>query len=200
MIFDLSQKVFASENYPTHPNASHYKVKDMNAGDKYNLTCFSMCAHNGTHVDAPHHFIKDGKSIDQMPLESFMGWSYVVEHQGDLTKEDAQNLLNQAHNTKRLLIKGDAVVTLEAAEVFADADLVLLGNESCSVGPVNAPMAVHLVLLKKEITLLENIRLSHVPEGKYWLNAIPLALEGSDGSPCRAVLITPDEFTQGTSL
>ena len=91
-------------------------------------------------------------------------------------------------------------MTLEAAEVFADANLILVGNESCSVGPVHAPMAVHLVLLKKEITLLENIRLSHVPEGRYWLNAIPLALEGSDGSPCRAVLITPDEFTQGTSL
>ena len=200
MIYDISQKVFASENYPTHPSASHTKVKDMNQGDKYNLTCFTMCAHNGTHVDAPNHFIKDGKSIEQMPLSCFMGWCTVVEHQGDVTKEDALKFLTQSKNTKRLLIKGDAVVTLEAAEVFAESDLILVGNESSSVGPVHAPMAVHLVLLRKEITLLENIRLADVPEGTYWLNAIPLALEGSDGSPCRAVLMTADEFMEGSTL
>ena len=200
MIYDISQHVFASENYPTHPSANHYKVKDMNTGDKYNLTCFTMCAHNGTHVDAPNHFIKDGKSIEQMSLSCFMGWCTVVKHQGDVTKEDALHFVTQSKNTKRLLIKGDAVVTLEAAEVFAESDLILVGNESSSVGPVNAPMAVHLVLLKKEITLLENIRLAEVPEGIYWLNAIPLALEGSDGSPCRAVLLTADEFLEGSTL
>ena len=90
---------------------------------------------------------------------------------------------------KRILIKGDAEVSLEAAKVFASSDVLLLGNESQTIGPQNAPMAVHLVLLSANVILLEGIRLSEVPEGVYFLNAAPLNLSGADGSPCRAVLI-----------
>ena len=91
---------------------------------------------------------------------------------------------------KRILIKGDAEVSLDAAKVFASAKILLLGNESQTVGPQDAPMEVHLVLLGADVILLEGIRLSEVPEGVYFLNAAPLNLSGSDGSPCRAVLIT----------
>ena len=80
-------------------------------------------------------------------------------------------------------------MSLEAAKVFAASDILLLGNESMTVGPENAPMAVHLTLLGADVILLEGIRLSEVPEGIYFLNAAPLNLSGADGSPCRAVLI-----------
>lgn len=66
---------------------------------------------------------------------------------------------------------------------------MLLGNESQTVGPENAPMEVHLLLLGANVVLLEGIRLSEVSEGVYFLNAAPLNLSGADGSPCRAVLI-----------
>ena len=81
---------------------------------------------------------------------------------------------------------------MEAAEVFAEADILLLGNESQTVGPKDAPMAVHKVLLGKGVVLLEGIRLSEVSEGIYFLNSAPLNLSGADGSPCRAVLIDFD--------
>ena len=68
----------------------------------------------------------------------------------------------------------------------------MLGNESQSVGPEDAPMEVHVILLSAEVVLLEGIRLSEVPEGVYFLNAAPLNLAGSDGSPCRAILIAND--------
>ena len=74
--------------------------------------------------------------------------------------------------------------------MFAASDMLLLGNESQTVGPQNAPMAVHLVLLRANVILLEGIRLAHVPEGVYLLNAAPLNLSGSDGAPCRAILLT----------
>ena len=90
---------------------------------------------------------------------------------------------------KRILIKGKAVVSYEAAEVFARAELLLLGNESQTVGPEDAPMAVHLKLLGAGTVLLEGIRLQEVTEGVYYLNAAPLNLGGADGAPCRAILI-----------
>ncbi|MBO4999029.1 MAG: cyclase, partial [Lachnospira sp.] len=88
-----------------------------------------------------------------------------------------------------ILIKGKAVVTLEAAEVFAEAGILLLGNESQTVGPEDAPMQVHLKLLGAEVVLLEGIRLQKVTEGVYILNAAPINLGGADGAPCRAILL-----------
>ena len=73
--------------------------------------------------------------------------------------------------------------------MFARSAVLLVGNESQSVGPEDAPMAVHKALLSKDIVLLEGVRLSEVPEGVYLLSAVPLNIAGAEGSPCRAVLI-----------
>ena len=80
----------------------------------------------------------------------------------------------------------------EAAKVFADRKIKLFGNESQTVGPEDAPMEVHLIMLGAEIVLLEGIRLSDVEEGVYILHAAPLNLGGAEGAPCRATLISPD--------
>ena len=93
---------------------------------------------------------------------------------------------------KRILIKGDAEVSAEAAKVFTESNILLLGNESQTVGPENAPMEVHLILLGAGTVLLEGIRLAEVSEGVYFLNAAPLNLSGADGSPCRAILIAAE--------
>ncbi|MBO7677782.1 MAG: hypothetical protein J6S49_09775, partial [Erysipelotrichaceae bacterium] len=90
---------------------------------------------------------------------------------------------------RRILIAGDVTVTIEAARVFSRAGIVLIGNESQSVGPVDKPAEVHYELLRKDIILLEGIRLQGVNEGAYLLSAAPLKLGGSDGAPCRAILI-----------
>ena len=193
-IYDISQEVFGCQVYPGNPQPEKKEIKSMETGEIYNLTTFSMCAHNGTHIDAPRHFIKDGKAVDEMPLEAFIGMAYVAEHSGIVTENDAAEIIEKAkkHNmeaAKRILLKGDVEVSLEAAKVFASSDVLLLGNEPQTIGPQNAPMAVHLALLSADVVLLEGIRLTDVSEGVYLLNAAPLNLAGSDGSPCRAVLI-----------
>ena len=193
-IYDISQEVFGCQVYPGDPMPEKKELKSMKKGEVYNLTAFSMCAHNGTHIDAPRHFIKDGKTVDEMSLDAFIGMAYVAEHSGVVTDNDATEIIEKAekHNTeaaKRILIKGDVEVSLEAAKVFASSNILLLGNEPQSVGPQNAPMAVHLALLSADVILLEGIRLAEVSEGVYFLNAAPLNLASSDGSPCRAVLI-----------
>ena len=194
-IYDISQEVFSCQVYPNDPVPEKKVLKSMKDGEVYNLTAFSMCAHNGTHIDAPFHFVKDGKTVDKICLEAFVGMAYVAEHRGIVTDVHAAQMIQKAKSqnpeaAKRILIKGDVEVSLEAAKVFASSNILLLGNESQTVGPPNAPMAVHLALLGADVTLLEGIRLSEVPEGVYLLSAAPLNLSGADGSPCRAVLIT----------
>ena len=194
-IYDISQEVFSCEVYPGDPVPEKTALKSMQEGEVYNLTAFSMCAHNGTHIDAPFHFIKDGKTVDEICLEAFLGMTYVAEHHGLVTGNDATEIIEKAKKqnleaSKRILIKGEVEVSLEAAKVFASSDILLLGNEPQTVGPQNAPMAVHLTLLGANVVLLEGIRLGEVYEGVYFLNAVPLNLSGADGSPCRAVLIT----------
>jgi len=188
-IYDISQEVFSCAVYPGDPQPEKQTLCSMVAGDLYNLTSFAMCAHNGTHVDAPFHFFRNGKTVDQMDLSIFVGDCYVARHEGDVTTVDAQEILKKAEGVERILIAGNATVTAEAAEVFATGGIKLLGNEGQTVGPEDAPMQVHLILLRRGIALLEGIVLQDVPEGRYFLSAAPLNLGGVDGAPCRAYLI-----------
>ncbi len=195
-IYDISQEVFSAQVYPGDPAPTRTRLCSMEEGEVYNLTAFSMCAHNGTHIDAPAHFLREGDTVEQIPLSRVVGQAFVVVHEGDVTAADARRMLEVAGNAspaaaKRLLIKGEATVTEEAAGVFATAGLVLLGNESQSVGPMEAPMAVHQCLLSVGAVLLEGIRLEEVPEGEYFLCAAPLCLGGAEGAPCRALLVDP---------
>ena len=197
MIYDITQPLFECEVYPGDSRPEKQILQRIDKGDICNLTGFSMCAHNGTHVDAPFHFINGGQSIDKVNLEKFIGYAYVETHNGNVTAEDAEAILERAQKAKsgaekKILIKGDATVTLEAAKVFAAAKIDLIGNESQTVGPLNEPMAVHLELLGAEVVLLEGIRLGAVPDGVYFLNCAPLNLTDTDGAPCRAVLIDKD--------
>lgn len=193
-IYDISQEVFTSRVYPGDPSPKRNMLESIENGSVYNLTEFSMCAHNGTHIDAPFHFVKNGKTVDEIGLEAFVGSAYVAEHDGIVTADDAAKIIRKAKEkdpraAKRILIKGDVEVSLEAAEMFASSDISLLGNEPQTVGPPNEPRAVHLALLSRDVILLEGICLSKVNEGVYFLNAAPLNLSGADGAPCRAILI-----------
>ena len=188
-IYDISQEVFSCAVYPGDPRPEKQMLYATGAGDLYNLTSFAMCAHNGTHVDAPFHFLHNGKTVDQMDLTHFVGSCFVAWHEGDVTAADAEAILKKSGGPERILIAGKATVTAEAAQVFAAGSLKLLGNEGQTVGPEDAPMQVHLILLRAGIALLEGIVLDEVPEGQYFLSAAPLKLGGADGAPCRAYLI-----------
>lgn len=193
MLYDISQPIFECNVFPGDPKPERKMLCTIESGDLYNLTAFSMCAHNGTHIDAPLHFLKGGKGISEIGLEKLIGKAYVISHEGDISAEDAKKILRIAAKSsegaeKRILIKGKATVGFEAAKVFAEAEIELLGNESQTVGPEDAPMEVHIELLKAEVVLLEGITLSDVPDGAYLLNCAPLNLGVADGAPCRAIL------------
>ena len=191
-IYDISQEVLSCKVYPGDPAPKVEHLVSIDTGDVYNMSALSMCVHNGTHIDAPYHFLNNGNTVEQIPLEYCVGTCFVTHFEGDLTTDDAEQIMLEARKheaSERILIGGNVTVTAEAAKVFANASIKLIGNEGLSIGPVDAPMEVHKILLGAHVVLLEGIILKDVPEGVYFLNAAPLNLQGLDGSPCRAYLI-----------
>ena len=175
MIYDITQELFGSLTYPGDTHPERIAVRRMEEGDLYNLSDIKMCAHNGTHVDAPRHFIRDGKGIDELSLDACVGWCQVCS--------DLEDLL--ASECERVLLRGRKELSFEDVEKILAKNLKLLGVEGQSVG--NAE--VHAALLSREIVLLEGIRLDDVRDGTYFLFAAPLKLAGCEGAPCRAMLL-----------
>ena len=193
-IYDISQEVLGCTVFPGDPSPQRTVMMSIKDGEICNLSELKMCVHNGTHVDAPYHFYDNGKTMDQVDLDKFIGYAYVCAHEGEIKASDAEKMLADAKKidprcAERILVKGKAVMSAEGAKVFAEAGIKLFGNESQTVGPEDGPMEVHLIMLGAEIVLLEGIRLGEAEDGAYLLNAAPLNLAGCDGSPCRAVLI-----------
>lgn len=195
MIYDISQELLGSKVFPGDPVPERTVLRSLAAGDSCNLSFLSLCAHNGTHVDAPFHFIPDGKTIEELPLSLFVGNAFLAQGEGPLSALDAERILERARDAgapERILIGGPVTVTAEAARVFRDGRILLIGNESQTVGPENAPKEVHEILLGAGIILLEGIRVGSLPEGKYFLAAQPINIKGCDGAPVRAILISEE--------
>lgn len=166
-----------------------------------NIGNMSTSSHTGTHVDAPFHFDKDGKTIEELDVNLYVGEAKVI----DLTDEDTITVeaLKKYDLTgvKRVLIKTRKVINQEQfPEEYMVVDeavgaylrtcgVQLLGTESPSVDSVNSKeLLAHHALHENGIFILENIVLTDVEPGMYDLIALPLKIEGADGSPVRAVI------------
>lgn len=193
-IYDISQELLGSVVYPGDPAPESRMLARIADGAFCNVTALSMCAHNGTHVDAPRHFIEGGKAIDEIPVSTWVGSAYVCHFDGQVGREEIKHILEKARAidpecAKRLLVGGKATLTEEGALALAEEGVLMYGNESQTVGPEDAPMKTHLILLGCGTVLLEGVRLAGVPCGGYLLSAPPINIKGADGSPCRAVLV-----------
>lgn len=187
IVYDITQESTTCQSYPGVEPAQRIMTQRIADGEPCNVSKIIQMAHNGTHCDAPLHFIEGGKAIDEVPVDVFVGECVLVERKGLITAECAKEDI--ALGSKRVIYKGDVEMTEEGAKVFASSDILLIGNESSTFGPVSAPAAVHRILLGAEICLLEGIRTPQVPAGRYIISAAPISYKGSDGCPCRAVLI-----------
>ena len=173
-MIDITQELFSGKVYPGDTLPSFCRVRSFEKGDGYSLTDLSLCAHNGTHLDAPSHFVPGGKTVEQISLDRLIGRCTVRDGASpDLCEQDAP----------RLLIKGAFSLTPEQAQMLARR-VLLLGCEAQSIGDAR----VHRILLDAEVAILEGLALSSVKEGEYHLIALPMKLGKSDGAPVRAVL------------
>jgi arylformamidase len=176
-IIDITQPLLSCAVYPGDPAPSAARLRTI-AADGCNLTALSLCVHNGTHADAPLHFVEGGAGIGELPLDIFYG-KCVVKRWDDTIPDGCE----------RLIIKGESPLTEKDAALIVSAGVKLVGVEPQSVGEVGSPAPVHLILLGAGVIPLEGLVLRNVEEGEYVLAALPLNLGCCDGSPVRAVLI-----------
>ena len=178
------------------------------AGDMASISRVSLGTHTGTHVDAPAHFLPDGRTVDQLDLGGCIGPAEVLDlTRFGLAPIDASVLERLAPpNVERLLLKTEnsrlwrateaqttfAALTEEAAAWLVARGLRLIGIDYLSIAPFSDPAPVHRILLSAGIVILEGLDLSAVSEGSYTLLCLPVRLAGGDGAPARAVLLSED--------
>ena len=118
-IIDISQELTSCAVYPGDPRPSLKRLKSTSDGELYNLSALEMCVHNGTHIDAPFHFLDGGYTVEGIPLERCVGKCYVARFDGALGKADAESILKTADGAKRILIGGKVTVTASAARALS---------------------------------------------------------------------------------
>lgn len=189
MIYDISREMFSTPTFPGDPvpEKTVHTGFDKPVPDVYQVTKISITGHTGTHADAPRHFISEGKDAAEVDISRCIGKCKVAEHSGILTSEDIQRMIND--DTERLLIKGDITVTPESAAEIVSCGLLALGVEGMTVGAEGTIVQIHRILLGAEVYIIENLDLSAVSAGDYFLSALPLKMADLDGSPVRAVLM-----------
>lgn len=202
-IYDITKELMSSEVYPGDPSPSLEQIRFIKEGDICNLSMLSMCLHNGTHMDAPCHFIDGAEDISEISLQAATGSCVVAEWDGifdeDAARRMMRRLLKEYGKVKRLLLKGkNAVLTLSGAKVLTDYQVRLVGVENATVGNEQLEQdvdQVHKHLLENGTLILENLELEKIKEDTYFLYAQPLKIKGADGAPCRAMLLERHRFS-----
>lgn len=190
-MYDISAGFFNVRSYEDDPEAQKDLINRMELGDGCNLSTVFASTHHATHVDAPRHFIENGATVDQMPLNVFYGACTVVEvPEGMLTGTDAERIVEMTE--KRLLLKGNGKVCLSqsAAFVLADSGIVLVGTDAQSIDSQGKTDA-HVELLSNNIPIIEGLELKGVESGDYILSAFPIKFNGLESAFVRAVLLDP---------
>jgi arylformamidase len=194
--------------YPDDPEVSIEPHSRIDDGDDANVTRLAFGSHTGTHVDAARHFIPDGQSVDELPLDRLIGPVLVLHVPPDVTAVGADDLreaglggatrvLLRTRNAELLgrpeFQQDFAHLTGDAARYLVESGVELLGVDYLSVEAFDAEEpVVHRTLLEREVVILEGLDLREVPAGQYELICLPLRLAGLDGAPVRAVLRTRD--------
>jgi len=175
-------------------------------GDPVTLTSLAMCAHAGTHVDAPSHFICGGRALASLPLDVLVGPAVVVDARGYRLLDpaalermaitgSAPRVLLRTDNSERGLARdtafhGDyASLSADGASWLVTRGVRLVGIDYLSVGPIRGGVETHKVLLGSGVIVVEGLCLEHVVPGAYYLVCLPLLIEDVEGAPARAVLI-----------
>ena len=179
-------------------------TESIAGGAEANVSEISGSAHTGTHVDAPHHFIEAGSTIDAMPLAATLGRARVIEiRDPELIRgtelrghavQKHDRILFKTRNSSRCWKSDDFQKTFvhipkETAAYLAECGVMTVGIDYLSVGGFESDGAeTHRILLAAGIWIIEGLNLEHVAPGEYELVCLPLKIVGSDGAPARAVL------------
>jgi len=205
-LYDISLTI--SEDFPTWPGDPPIELKmisQIQNGDLANVTHISAPVHMGTHVDAPDHFLGNGRTVEDIPLEYLVGPVLVAEmpSRTNITAEDL-DFLPIAEGTTRILFKtansdhwNDGLHKFQEDYIALDPDAAaslvemginVVGVDYLSVASYSEPVPTHKVLLEAGILIIEGLDLSQVSAGIYKLYCLPLKIGDCDGAPARVLL------------
>jgi arylformamidase len=206
-IYDVSLPISpAMPVWPGDPAVVLEQVSSMDAGAHDNISRLACSVHTGTHVDAPHHFLNDHRTVESLALDVLVGQAQVVQIPEDVKVVSAEVLERAAlpSGMERLLLKtgnsglwerGENTFFKEFVGISADgADwlvrygIMLVGIDYLSVAPFHQSIPTHRALLSAGIIIVEGLDLSAIEPGNYSIVCLPLKLVGSDGAPARVIL------------
>jgi arylformamidase len=210
-IWDISRTL--SNDFAEWPGDEPFRyrlTREIAKGQTVNLGAITMSVHNGTHADARFHFDPKGESIEEAPLDIYLGRATVVDlaqtffrskEKHLITTEDLTPQAEEIAATSRLLVKtgrwSDSTIFPDRIPVIA-ADVPswlqkngvkLLGLDLPSMDEIDSKsLQNHRALARAGIAIVESLDLTDVAPGIYNFAALPLKIAGSDGAPMRAVL------------
>jgi arylformamidase len=191
-------------HWPDNPPVRIEKMLDIEHGDAANVSKISMGSHTGTHMDAPLHFVREGRGLDEMPLDATIGRARVIEvidpesiKPCDLRRHEirsGERILFKTRNSARSwpshpFLENFVYVSQEAARYLAAWNIRTVGIDYLSVvGFHKDGVETHRALLEAGIWVIEGLDLSKVGPGAYELVCLPIKIERSDGASARAIL------------
>ncbi len=191
-------------HWPGDPDVNVRWMLRMEKGAECNMSMLSFGVHTGTHMDAPLHFLPNGKTIDRMPLDATIGPAKVIlikdpkairpDELKKHTIERGDRILFKTRNSKvssnKTRFDPDFVyITKEAAQFLADRQIQTVGIDYLSVGGFkHDSVETHQALLRAGVWIIEGLDLSKVKPGRYELLCLPLKILGAEGAPARAIL------------
>ncbi|BBI35034.1 cyclase family protein [Cohnella abietis] len=205
-IVDLSMDIYhGAPTFAWDPKCAvivHNTVESIG----YNISQLSMSTHQGTHLDAPFHFIDDGKTVEQLDLQACIGEAILVDlsykqPKEPITVEDFALYEDRMTEGARVIYRTDwhkqfpnshyfsdfPFMTIELAEWLASRKISLIGMDVPTPNPTDYS-PVHHILLGADIVILEGLaNLGDIGTNEFFLMAAPLRIRGRDGSPVRAL-------------
>lgn len=174
------------------------------AGYSANVGRLRLSLHCGTHADAPYHYNDAGLKIDEVPADTYLGPARVVDIRGHTAITTALLAAHDFKETPRVLFKSDTwtdftafprewpLMTPDVPAWLAGRGVKLVGMDVPSVDPLKSKdLRIHHACDAVNIVILENLDLRAITPGIYELIALPLRIQGGDGSPIRAILRSP---------
>lgn len=203
---------------PIHPQMIQWNGEDICAfmpmsrtpDNLANVTSMVITTHTGTHVDPPRHFVHGAATMDDVPLDRWVGPCYVADLSDVVGEIEPQHLeaADIPAGTERLVLKttNSALwrshpttfvdtyvgVSYEAAKWILARGIRLVGIDYLSVGPFHTTNTeTHLTFLGNDIIIVEALDLTEIGAGEYELLCFPLKVQGGDGAPARVALRGP---------
>ena len=183
--------------------------------DGFRETLLTFSSHTGTHMDAPAHLLRDGRTLDQMPMSQFSGRATTLDVSG-VGPVITADFLRSHHDdiycadyilfstgwearwgSESYLEDAFPVPDEEAVHYLVSCGLKGVGTDAISVDRLSGPLTVHKILLRADVVILENLCLEKVRGRKDFLFfALPMKFQDADAAPIRAFAELREKFEE----